>query len=82
MVETSNMSLDINPEYFSPMRYVDRKFKESMAGQDIRDSKGHKVGKILGSSFNSGTVLVDIPRLYNNGIDAKYFLEDKLIMMW
>lgn len=49
---------------------------------DIKDQKGTKVGKILGSQFNVGSVMVDMPRIYKNGVNAKYFLEDQQIVMW
>jgi hypothetical protein len=26
--------------------------------------------------------MVDMPRIYKNGVDAKYFLEDKPIVLW
>ena len=42
---------------------------------DIKDSKGLKVGKVLGSQFNAGAVMIDMPRLYKNGIDAKYYID-------
>ena len=47
-----------------------------MNGMEIKDSKGTKVGKILGSQYNIGSVMVDMPRIYKNGVNAKYFLED------
>lgn len=53
-----------------------------MTGLEVKDQKGIKIGKILGSQFNMGTLLVDIPRLYKNGPDAKYYLDDKQVIMW
>lgn len=76
--------LQIDPDNFNALRFVDRDFSPSkaMQGMDIKDQKGTKVGKILGSQFNVGSVMVDMPRIYKNGVNAKYFLEDQQIVMW
>jgi len=38
---------------------------------------------VLASQYNAGAVVMDMPRLYKNGIDAKYYVDgDKQIMMW
>lgn len=76
--------LQIDPDNFNALRFVDRDFSPSkaMQGMDIKDQKGTRVGKILGSQFNVGSVMVDMPRIYKNGVNAKYFLEDQQIVMW
>ena len=43
--------LQIDPDNFNALRFVDRDFSPSkaMQGMDIKDQKGTRVGKILGS---------------------------------
>ena len=72
-------------------KYIDKDFKKSttsldgssmLNGQEIRDEKGHKMGKVLGSQYNLGTAMIDMQRLYKNGPDAKYFIEDNQVVIW
>lgn len=72
----------IDPECFDAFRFVDRSFERAMRDKDIKDGKGVKVGKILGSQYNVGTAVIDMPRLFKNGVDEKYFLEDQPVMLW
>jgi len=81
LVSTTN-SLEINPENFDVMSMIDRSFEVELVGQEIKDQKGGKIGKILGSQYNVGTAVFDLPRLFKNGVDAKYFLGDKKVIMW
>jgi len=68
---------------FNAFNLVDRTFLSPMRDLDIKDQKGLKVGKVLASQYNAGAVVMDMPRLYKNGIDAKYFVDgDKQIVMW
>jgi hypothetical protein len=65
------------------MTLVNREFSHPMKDMDLKDQKGLKVGKILASQFNAGAVMVDMPRLYKNGINAKYYVDgDKQVVMW
>jgi|LauGreDrversion4_2_1035121.scaffolds.fasta_scaffold897153_1 hypothetical protein len=64
------------------MRFIDRDFESPLAGKEIKDHKGIKIGKILGSQYNTGTVMIELPKLYKNGRDARYFLEDYPVIMW
>lgn len=50
------------------------------AGSEITDSKGKKVGKVVGSIYNSGIGLIDIGKLGNS--EEKYFLDDKRVAIW
>lgn len=82
MLRTTEAHKSIDPEHFDTFRYVDRKFEHKLAEKEIKDSKGTKLGKILGSQFNIGTAVVDIPRLLKNGVNEKYFIEDKQVTLW
>ena len=82
MVNT-DPNFKINPEYFNAFRFVDKNFKQSLRDVDVKDSKGMKVGKILGSQFNVGTAVIDMQRLYKNGVDAKYYIDgEKQVILW
>lgn len=73
----------MDQDAFNPVRTIDRTFSTNLHGMDIKDSKGMKAGKILGSKFNCGTAVMDVPRLYKNGADMKYFINGELpVMMW
>lgn len=74
--------MKIDAVNFDATRFVDRSFEEGMTGLEVKDQKGIKIGKILGSQFNMGTLLVDIPRLFKNGPEAKYYLDDKQVIIW
>ncbi len=64
------------------MRTLDRSFTDDMKGSDLRDSKGTKVGKVLAMQYNCGTALIDLPRIYKNGVNEKYFIGDKRTILW
>lgn len=67
MLKTPSSSLKINPENFNALRMVDRSYKDNLQGLEIVDKRKRKVGVILGSQFNVGTALIDMPRLYKAG---------------
>jgi hypothetical protein len=48
-VRTSEAHGNIDPDNFNTFRYVDRKFEHKLTEQEIKDSKGTKLGKVLGS---------------------------------
>ena len=76
--------LDVNPENFNAMRYVDRNFTSSLSGLEITDQKKRKLGTVLGSQYNIGTAIIDMPKLYKSGEGGKaeYFIGDKQVIMW
>ena len=79
--EDEKLEIDVNN--FNALQLVDREFSHSLKDLEVKDQKGMKVGKILASQFNAGAMIIDMPRLYKNGIDAKYFVDgDKQVVMW
>ena len=62
-------------EHFNSLQLVDRNFTHGLKDMDLKDHKGLKVGKILASQFNAGAVIIDMPRMYKNGVDGKYFID-------
>ena len=57
------------------MQLVDREFSHPLKDLEVKDHNGMKIGKILASQYNAGALIIDMPRLYKNGIDAKYFVD-------
>jgi hypothetical protein len=45
---------------------ADRSFDINVVGEEIKDSKGKKVGKVIASQYNSGIMMVDIEKLSKN----------------
>jgi hypothetical protein len=37
-----------------------------LLGEEIRDSKGKKIGKVLASKYNSGIGLIDLTKIGEN----------------
>ena len=80
--ESIEKKFKIDQDNFNAIKFVDREFEKSVVGHEIKDSKGVKVGKVLGSQYNVGTVVMDIPKLYKNGAEGQYFLEDRPVILW
>jgi hypothetical protein len=73
---------EVDIEQYSPLRSADRKFDISLVGEEIRDSKGKKVGKVLGSQYNAGTALIDMTKVHDNGPHETYYLSDYRCLIW
>ena len=82
MVQPKSQS-EIDVHNFNALQMVDRGFNHSMKDLEVKDQKGMKVGKILGSQYNVGSLVADMPRLQKNGTGAKYFIDgDKQITIF
>lgn len=80
---TKDKKLEIDIHNFNALELIDRKFTTKMKDLDIKDHKGLKVGKILASQYNAGAAVMEMQRLYKNGIDGKYFVDgDKRVLLW
>ena len=74
--------IELAGDDFSPLDLVDLGFDEELKGQDIKDSKGKKLGKVLASRNNLGIALVDIMRLNSNGAGHEYTLDGHRSLLW
>jgi hypothetical protein len=81
----SQEKFKINQNNFNALRHVDRTFSEALKGKEITDHKKKKLGVILGSQFNIGTAVIDMPKLYKlseGGEQPKLFIEEQPVIMW
>ena len=78
----SNDRFTINPEMFSPLRNKDASYTHDIIGQEIKDEKGGKIGKILAQQYNAGVAIIDLPRLYKQKQNALYYINDKKCIIW
>ena len=72
---SENERLVVNRDNFSPLEMVDTGYDEVLQGNEVRDSKGKKLGKVLASHNNLGIALVDLARLNQNGPEHEYQIE-------
>ena len=83
MVIPDSNSTTINVEDFTPAGHVDSGFNISLKGEEIKDAKGKKLGKIIASEKNMGIALVDVNRLNKNGQNHEYkTLHDFRTYLW
>lgn len=84
MLKTPRSLLQINPENFNALRMVDRTYQDKLEGLEIVDKKKRKIGVVLGSQYNVGTALIDMPRLYKAGEEkqAEFSIEGTETIMW
>ena len=73
---------EINIDNYSPLRLVNRKFDIDLMNEEIRDSKGRKLGKVLGSQYNVGTALIDVTKLKDMMSNETFFLSDYRVLIW
>lgn len=73
---------ELNVDQYSPLRQVNRSFDLQLNGEEIRDSKGKKFGKVLGSQYNVGTALIDVTKLKEDMSNETYHLSDYRILIW
>lgn len=45
------------------MRLANRKFDLDLKGEEIRDSRGKKIGKVIASKYNAGAAMIDITKI-------------------
>lgn len=75
------MKIDI--DNFSPVHHVDLGFDLNLKTQEIVDSKGKKLGKVIAQQNNVGIALVDLARLNKNGPNHEYrLLGDFRTYLW
>lgn len=55
--------LKIHVDDFSPLKMIDEGFDLDLAGEEIKDIKGKRIGKILTSRKNLGIAVVDLTRM-------------------
>lgn len=83
MVIPDSDSSTFHIEGYNPASHVDPGFNISLKGEEIKDSKGKKLGKILTSEKNMGIALVDLNRLNANGPNHEYkTLHDFRTYLW
>ncbi|CDW76044.1 aminomethyl transferase [Stylonychia lemnae] len=81
MLQTNDRFV-VNQNMFAPLRNKDDQFTEDLTGLEIKDEKGGKIGKILASQYNAGVAMIDLLKLYNQKQNAKFFLNDRRVMLW
>ena len=83
MVIPDSNSTTIDVEDFTPAGHVDPGFNISLKNEEIKDSKGKKLGKIIASEKNMGIALIDVNRLNKNGQNHEYkTLHDFRTYLW
>ena len=70
-------------ENFIPSSYIDIGFDIKLKNEEIKDSKGKKLGKVISAEKNMGLALVDLNRLNLNGPNHEYrILNDFRTFLW
>ena len=69
-------------ENFSPLKLIDQGFDVDLKGQEIKDSKGKSLGKIIASKNNLGVALVDLSRLNQNGPGHESNVDGQRSLLW
>ena len=69
-------------EGFSPLRMSNRKFDLDLAGEEIKNDKGKRIGKVIASTYNAGTAMIDITKITDNSPSAVYKLSDYRVLIW
>lgn len=79
----SDVGTKIDIENFTPASYVDLGFNVALKGEEIKDAKGKKLGKVISHQNNFGIALVDLARLNANGPNHEYsILGDFRTYLW
>lgn len=65
-------NLEVDVQNFSPASFVDTGFDIPLIGEEIKDSKGKRLGKVIAAKCNMGIALVDLNRLNKNGPNHEY----------
>ncbi len=68
----SDPNLEVDVQNFSPASFVDTDFNIPLVGEEIKDSKGRRLGKVITANCNMGIALVDLSRLNKNGPNHEY----------
>lgn len=75
--------LKIHVDDFSPLNMIDEGFDEDLAGQEIKDSKGKRLGKILASRKNLGIAVVDLMKMGGqDGQRETFTVEGQRTLLW